>query len=181
MGLYSFLPHKEIRFIFYVFPIFNLVSAVFLDRCFKNRRKSRVQMLMFIFGAGLILMSFVGTTFFLMASSNNYPGGKAFSLLHESYSTSQTNHFVHIDVEAAMTGVSRFGESESEQWKYSKEEELTSYEVFTEIISPDPKRLPEGEVIGVVDGFTGVGLSRDWPFLFFRTEPKLFILHNLKS
>ncbi|ETM54106.1 hypothetical protein, variant 5 [Phytophthora nicotianae] len=39
LGLFSFLPHKELRFIFNAIPILNMGSAVGLTKLFRNRSK----------------------------------------------------------------------------------------------------------------------------------------------
>jgi alpha-1,6-mannosyltransferase len=64
---------------------------------------------------------------FLFFSYHNYPGGVAFKHLHDMAS-SQEPVSVHIGVEAAMTGVSRFGEV-NPLWIYSKAEGLTVEEL----------------------------------------------------
>lgn len=59
----------------------------------------------------------------MVTCSHNYPGGHAFSLLHQlkdgnSRPGGQVWQ-VHIDTLSAMTGVSRFGEH-PDGWQYSK-------------------------------------------------------------
>lgn len=53
---------------------------------------------------------------FLFISSNNYPGGYAFDRLHR-LENGNNSLSVHICVEAAMSGVSRFGEF-NDNWRY---------------------------------------------------------------
>lgn len=65
-----------------------------------------------------LVVSVLGGLFFTLASRLNYPGGQAFTRLHEL--TGSERHLprtVHIDVPSAMTGVSRFGE-EFSAWTY---------------------------------------------------------------
>jgi hypothetical protein len=87
----------------------------------------------------------VGSVFFFMASSQNYPGedvnlcflhsfplishipsgGHAFSRLHELHlDQREVPRTVHIDVPAAMTGVSRFGQ-EFDAWRQVSGQTLT--------------------------------------------------------
>ncbi|CAP30572.2 Protein CBG11382 [Caenorhabditis briggsae] len=77
--LYSFLPHKELRFIIYTIPIFSLAAAVFCARIYVNRRKSFVRKLL---NYGIILHLIVNvacTSLFLLIASKNYPGYDAFN------------------------------------------------------------------------------------------------------
>lgn len=68
---------------------------------------------------GIILASAVASVGFLYISSSNYPGGVAFSRLHK-LETKHSEVRVHIDVAAAMTGVSRFGQLRPD-WMYVKQ------------------------------------------------------------
>ena len=68
----------------------------------------------------------------LYVSHYNYPGGVAFSRLHElETERCGEQERVHISVEAAQTGVSRFGEL-CERWVYSKAEEMEKDSRFME-------------------------------------------------
>ena len=128
--LYSFLPHKEIRFIFPVIPMFNICSAygmsklhlaAFPNTTNEHKKSNWAAKLMFLFGIGSIVITFVGSSIFLRLSAKNYPGGEALLTLrshlldtipHQSADgKSQWNDVhVHVDVAAAMTGVSLFGQ-----------------------------------------------------------------------
>ena len=104
---FSFLPHKELRFIFYVLPIFNVAAAATCDRIWKNRGKSFAHALISVAVIFHIVVNGVTSTGMLIASSKNYPGGNALLKLQDiEPATSKVN--LHIDVYAAQTGISRF-------------------------------------------------------------------------
>ncbi|XP_065909178.1 dol-P-Man:Man(7)GlcNAc(2)-PP-Dol alpha-1,6-mannosyltransferase-like isoform X2 [Dysidea avara] len=119
---YSFLPHKELRFIIYTIPILNVAAAVGLTRIWHNYHKLPATVSLSVM-AGLLLSSGF-TACQLRISRYNYPGGEAFSTLHSminstmDHSMSENcNITVHISVEAAQTGVSRYGELRP-HWRY---------------------------------------------------------------
>ncbi|CAH1778064.1 unnamed protein product [Owenia fusiformis] len=75
--LYSFLPHKELRFIIYVIPILNTAAAVTCDHLWKNRNKSIFR---YLLGLGVLAHIFLNiglTGFSTYVSKYNYPGGEA--------------------------------------------------------------------------------------------------------
>uniref|UniRef100_A0A0C3U7G3 Mannosyltransferase n=1 Tax=Guillardia theta (strain CCMP2712) TaxID=905079 RepID=A0A0C3U7G3_GUITC len=120
--LYSFLPHKELRFIIYALPIFNCVVAMELARLYLNRNKEsmmdKLRSPKFFFRAAvtMIVLNVSATFGFTRVASKNYPGGDALILLHEMERqnvTSGLRPFVHIDVPAAQQGISRFLEMSS--------------------------------------------------------------------
>ncbi|EFA84739.1 glycosyltransferase [Heterostelium album PN500] len=172
--LYSFLPHKELRFIFYALPIFSLGSAITIARIFKQFNKSFIYKLVSIgmigiFGANLVLSSF-----FFHASSLNYPGGEAFNQLHQLHSECLEQPLnVHIDNIAAITGVSRFGEI-SQNWNYSKKERdvlLSDYDLLLA-----PNATSGFDVAGSISGFTRFQLLRTPPFIQVVKEPQIYIM-----
>mmetsp|Transcript_3187 Transcript_3187/g.10739 ORF Transcript_3187/g.10739 Transcript_3187/m.10739 type:complete len:267 (+) Transcript_3187:944-1744(+) len=146
--LYSFLPHKELRFIIYALPIFNCVVAMELARLYLNRNKERgdgksmmdkLRSPKFFFRAAvtMIVLNVSATFGFTRVASKNYPGGDALILLHEMERqnvTSGLRPFVHIDVPAAQQGISRFLEMSS-PWRYSKREEEHDMNVYTHLIT----------------------------------------------
>jgi len=172
ISMYSFLPHKEWRFIIYTIPLLNMASGIGLSDLWLSYHSRNIR-LRFLYRLAIIfcfLIAIVTTTISLMASIHNYPGGVALQRLHEiekinpSISTSSSSSpttitttatntgsmiefnpdiHVHIDIPAAMTGISRFGEHSS-TWIYSKNEFIkTSMEFwesnFTHLITSKPE------------------------------------------
>jgi len=172
--LYSFLPHKELRFVWYTIPLINVVAAVGLNRILNNKTKSFGNRMAYLLALLGLLGSMLATWFLLGISSMNYPGGFALQKLHSLEGPASTAH-VHIDVAAAMTGVSRFGERMSDQWRYSKEESLKDFSKFTHLLSENAT-VTGFEVIGSIKGYNGLNLRwKDFPN-FINFADKIYIL-----
>ncbi|PRP80942.1 dol-P-Man:Man(7)GlcNAc(2)-PP-Dol alpha-1,6-mannosyltransferase [Planoprotostelium fungivorum] len=182
LSLYSFLPHKELRFVFYVIPIFNLTAAVGLHRLQIQRKKSLVGRLLFSLSILALLVSAAATLFFFSASVFNYPGGVALQRLHHlGRNSPEKERYVHIDVATAVSGASRFGEMQK-GWRYSKLENLKEEDMtlFHYILSEN-STVKGFETIGSAHGFDGV--ERDWTKLpwIIRTRETIYIQKRNKT
>ncbi|XP_045465263.1 probable Dol-P-Man:Man(7)GlcNAc(2)-PP-Dol alpha-1,6-mannosyltransferase isoform X2 [Harmonia axyridis] len=185
--LYSFLPHKELRFIIYVFPVLNIAVATACFRLWENRNKSFFQYLLSLGVAGHLCINVLFTLFLLCVSGTNYPGGTAISHLHRS-ARDELNVSVHISNLAAQTGVSRFTQI-NDNWIYSKKENLLPgcqdmYE-FTHIIAEAKSKFSPNlkpytfthDVIDAIEAFHQVSFNYlTVPPVKIRTKPVLFIL-----
>lgn len=126
VAIYSFQPHKEARFIFYVVPPLTAAAALGCASLTANARpkaktddasasiKSTKLVLATLTLVATILVSAVASAGMLLASSLNYPGGEALAALNTLLRDEQTLHSaslvsVHADVLSCMTGVTRFG------------------------------------------------------------------------
>ncbi|SPQ95642.1 unnamed protein product (mitochondrion) [Plasmodiophora brassicae] len=157
VALYSFLPHKEMRFIFPVLPVMNTVAAMGVARIMRNRGKSAWHRLLAITPGVGVLVSTLASVLFLFISSWNYPGGWA---LH------------HLD------GVSRFGQRSGVV--YDKTEGLSadqlSNQKHLDYLLHESASVPGFSVIRAVDGFKGIALRRFPPRVL--VEPQVYVLQR---
>eukprot|EP00760_Papus_ankaliazontas_P006576 PhM_4_TR13094/c0_g2_i1/m.5696/K03847/ALG12; alpha-1,6-mannosyltransferase len=199
--VYSILPHKELRFIIYVLPMFHAHIALLLSGVHHSKMNSRIFLLVFAFG--LVGVNVVGNAGMHYVSSHNYPGGYALKELHRQKllpDQSTAPIVVHLDTLVCMTGATRFGKmhGSSGRWTYSKDpyvfvmsnttEGTSVYEhaPFTHVVAstqvPDYRgRLVSMHdhaavfsAIGRIDGLLGI----DWHGSSVKVEPKVGIFEK---
>ncbi|KAL5121200.1 alpha-1,6- mannosyltransferase [Pleosporales sp. CAS-2024a] len=112
VAIYSFLPHKEWRFIIYVIPGLTGVAAAGASWIWNRRTKSITYAALSLAMIASIVASFAASLGLLALSSLNYPGGVALDILHHNMQHAAHGHFnVHFDNLACQTGVTRFLEN----------------------------------------------------------------------
>ncbi|KAJ3380991.1 dolichyl-P-Man:Man(7)GlcNAc(2)-PP-dolichol alpha-1,6-mannosyltransferase [Lobulomyces angularis] len=139
--IYSFLPHKEWRFVMYAIPMFNFTAAVFIaklttlkgdDEKFIKNLKLTTKFFIRLLSLILLALSISGS----FISRLNYPGGNSLDKFNNIIKTDIKNGFqskvkIHIDSFNAQTGVSLFLEEEK-IIQYSKNEKLKFNKNFVE-------------------------------------------------
>ncbi|XP_014371869.2 dol-P-Man:Man(7)GlcNAc(2)-PP-Dol alpha-1,6-mannosyltransferase [Papilio machaon] len=186
--LFSFLPHKELRFIIYVFPLLNTASAVVCSYVFIRRTKAPIYELLF-WGICLIIVANVILSIALvLVAISNYPGGLAITRFHKLLKNEPYVH-VHISNLAAQTGVTRFTQIH-DHWNYSKNESLSSEQLqqYTHLLveakskySPTIKSFTQTHVVlDSVDTFSHVAVNYKLiPPVRIKTRPAIFILERI--
>ncbi|XP_047134607.1 dol-P-Man:Man(7)GlcNAc(2)-PP-Dol alpha-1,6-mannosyltransferase isoform X2 [Hydra vulgaris] len=180
--MYSFLPHKESRFIIYVYPVFNMVAADVASNLMHSRIASYYRKLSIFFMCCLVVGNFCLTMVFSIVSSFNYPGGDAFRKFH-IINQNKDNLFVHITNAAAQTGVTRFGELFT-TWKYSKDEQFDWFKrnnsnySFTHVIIESPCNRDNHSIQAVIYSYKKLSLSKSFPFLSILLDSSLCILET---
>jgi alpha-1,6-mannosyltransferase len=185
--LYSFLPHKEWRFILYAIPGLTAVSAAGASWIWTRRSKSAIYTFLSRALIASVLLSFLTSTALLAISSLNYPGGEALHALHNAlpHHPSLNQHFtVYVDNLACQTGVTRFLGNhrgaqtiydvleaqeirQSRTWKYDKTEDPSAlldpmfWTQFDYVLAERPEKvIGSWVVVHVVYGFGGVKLLK---------------------
>ncbi|KAE8749834.1 hypothetical protein FOCC_FOCC003302 [Frankliniella occidentalis] len=190
--LYSFLPHKELRFIIYVFPLLNVVSAAGCSRLWEARAQSPLHVFLALGAVGHLVLNSLFSILLLSIATHNYPGGVALANLHKiEQSSAYVN--VHIDNLAAQTGVSRFTQ-DNLGWTYNKTENLKAGSpemfVFTHLLlegrskySPNLKPyMRTHEIIDVVDSFSHITFNyNSFIPIRIKTKPSLFTLRRKRE
>ena len=183
--LYSFLPHKELRFIIYVFPLLNVAAAEACKRAWETSKlKPSISTKFFsLLAVGHLLANVFFSVIMLYISSHNYPGGTAMMKLHQMEDPN-IHVNLHIDVYSAQTGVSRFLHMNS-QWIYNKTEDLSNEDLksFTHLLvqsskEPTLKFLKEThQVEAKIEAFVGINGKSFLP----KFAPSVTILKKRES
>ncbi|XP_061388863.1 probable Dol-P-Man:Man(7)GlcNAc(2)-PP-Dol alpha-1,6-mannosyltransferase [Musca vetustissima] len=168
--IYSILPHKELRFIIYVFPVLNLAAATACHRIWSNSGKSLWHGFLSLCAGGHLLLNVCVTLFLLIVSGTNYPGGVAITRLH-TLEAGSSNVSVHISNLAAQSGVSRFLQlhdnwnyCKKEQMNYTKEESLEYTHLIVEAKNKFNNQLwsslqEDFDTVEFVDCFNNIGIQ----------------------
>ncbi|XP_045927544.1 dol-P-Man:Man(7)GlcNAc(2)-PP-Dol alpha-1,6-mannosyltransferase [Micropterus dolomieu] len=184
--IYSLLPHKEMRFIIYTFPVLSLVAARGCSFILCNYQKSWMYKLGSAVVVGQLLTNAAYTSICLYVSHHNYPGGRGLQELHRLLPVT-ADVFVHIDTYAAETGVSRFLE-QNRKWRYDKREDLS-------LTNPDVKMyshlLMEASVtkiqllqdthqpLAFIEGYSNIALNMShFPPVSVRLERKTVLMER---
>lgn len=185
--LYSFLPHKELRFIIYVFPLLNMASAAACTHIYIRRTKAPIFELLFWGTIVVLIGNIIISLAFTLVAMTNYPGGVAITRFHKLLKSEPFVH-VHICNLAAQTGVTRYTQIH-DHWIYSKNESLLPEQLqeYTHIFveakskySPNIKYFTQSHVIlDSVETFAQVTMNyKLLPPVKIKTKPALFILER---
>lgn len=185
VALYSLLPHKELRFIFYVLPIFNMYAALGLRHLWARRKG--ILGLVFVGALFLLLASLIASFGLAHISSQNYPGAEALNALHKRADTTNTTLKVHLDVAPCQTGFSRFLEAHP-RIRYYKTEKEKHFEQYTHRITDkkaafgveekEEEEILNGEhwqAVETIYGFSNIAFSKQYPFVIIKRQPALYI------
>ncbi|XP_042229319.1 probable Dol-P-Man:Man(7)GlcNAc(2)-PP-Dol alpha-1,6-mannosyltransferase isoform X2 [Homarus americanus] len=192
VAMYSFLPHKELRFIIYVFPILNVAAARACQFFWEGREKSGTRQLLAIGCALHLLVNVAFTTLLLTISANNYPGGAAIYKLHQVIPQDANVH-IHIDNFAAQTGVSRFTQLH-DHWKYNKTDNMKAgsrdMRAFSHLLIEGKSKYSYNlkhytsshEIMSSVEAFSHLSFNyQQFPPVKVRVKPAVFLLKNLEE
>lgn len=185
--LFSFLPHKELRFIIYVFPLLNMASASACSYIYIRRTKAPIYELLFWGTIVVVISNIIMSVALAMVAMTNYPGGMAISKFHKLLKNEPFVH-VHISNLAAQTGVTRFTQI-NDNWVYSKNESLTLEQLqdYTHLLveakskySPTIKVLSQTHnVLDSVESFSQIAMNYKLiPPVKIKTKPAIFILER---
>ncbi|KAK3925663.1 putative Dol-P-Man:Man(7)GlcNAc(2)-PP-Dol alpha-1,6-mannosyltransferase [Frankliniella fusca] len=190
--LYSLLPHKELRFIIYVFPLLNVVAAAGCSRLWETRAQSPLHVFLSLGAVCHLVFNSLFSIMLLSIATHNYPGGVALANLHK-IEQANANVNVHIDNLAAQTGVSRFTQ-ENLGWIYNKTENLKTGSpemfVFTHLLlegrskySPNLKPyIRTHEIIDVVHSFSHLTFNyNSFIPIQIKTKPSIFVLRRKRE
>lgn len=193
--IYSFLPHKEWRFIIYIVPALTAVASVGASWIWSRRAKGFLYRLL----AGLLILStaasFAASASLLTVSRLNYPGGEAVTRLRDIVASNEHGHTVrvHADNLACQTGLTRFledrsanttnvvGDSATPLWVFDKTDDAQKlldplfWDSFDYAVAEHPERaIGKWQIVDVVRGYAGIRIVRPGMMLDQRSLEERF-------
>lgn len=185
--LFSFLPHKELRFIIYVFPLLNMSSAAVCSYVYIRRSKSPIYELLFWGTVIIIVCNIIFSLALSLVAMTNYPGGIAITRFHKLLKNEPYVH-VHISNLAAQTGVTRFTQIHN-HWKYSKNESLSDEQLqkFTHLLVEAKSKYSSNlksftqthNILDSIESFSQISVTyKLMPPIKIKTKPAIFILER---
>ena len=189
VAMYSALPHKELRFVFYAIPALNVAAAhgaaalVTVSNTPQGKDKREASMserLSTLSAVAVCLAASAVVTFVSVAASyHNYPGAHALLKMKELRDCDTGVTAIHVDAHAASSGISQFVEKQigCSEWIISREEGLQDEELherFTHLVSR--RNDIEGfRVIHEEHAFRGLDINR----LRVVTAADVFVLERV--
>ncbi|KIW03983.1 uncharacterized protein PV09_04814 [Verruconis gallopava] len=187
--VYSFLPHKEWRFIIYIIPALTAVASVGASWIWTRRSKGIIYRLLSVVLVLSTAASFAASASLLAISRLNYPGGEAVMRLHALTADSTTTVRVHADNLACQTGLTRFledrsnlTESGSPRWIFDKTEDEQKlldpafWDQFDYVIVEKPERvIGKFTIVDLVRGYGGIQVKRPGEMLDNRSFEDRFV------
>ena len=205
--LYSILPHKELRFVMPVFPVFTAVAAVGtcsfhpvtvclslsltqkitsgtikMIRAVRSVLIPSKRLVQSLFGV-LLVLNVSACVVFASASYRNYPGGDAIVALQDSkplYCVTSSPCRIHVDPASAMTGVSRFLQYSNEMIFDKNESENIDFLQYDFLITATPTKRGIASAFQIhttIEKFHRV----DWRKATILTEPYIYVLEREKK
>ncbi|KAH0607505.1 uncharacterized protein H6S33_002539 [Morchella sextelata] len=163
VAVYSYLPHKEWRFVVYIIPALTLCGALGNAWIWDRRTKNAIYALLAMGTCGSIVLAALGGTGMMLVSSWNYPGGDAVMKLHHAFAEEGVHgvETVHLDT---------FVSAENEKWntaikgvvfdKTENEDDLLSAKFWEDIdwvVTSDVSRvIGKWRIVDSVVGWKGV-------------------------
>ncbi len=189
VAMYSALPHKELRFVFYAVPALNvaaahgaaaLVAAAYTPLGKDKREPSVLERLSTLSAVAVCLAASACVTIVSLAASHaNYPGAHALLKMKELRRCDGGKTAIHVDAHAASNGVSQFIEKQVRcpEWTISREEGLQDDQLrerFTHLVSRRSD-FDGFRVIHEQHAFRGLDIDR------FRvvTGPDVYVLERI--
>lgn len=190
VGLYSLLPHKELRFIIYALPLLNVAAASACQHIWRHCRRNAWWTALCCGAVMHLLVNCTLTALLLTVSAANYPGGAALVRLQQLVPAS-SRVSVHIDNLAAQSGVTRFLQL-NEGWIYNKTEELRAggpeLRSFTHLLVEAKTKYAYNlkhytnshNIIDAVEAFSHLSFNyQHFPPVKIRMKPAMYLLENL--
>lgn len=174
VALYSLQPHKEWRFIIYIVPLLTACASIGPAYVMRHARRSTLCMAATAICVASVLASAALSAGMAYASSYNYPGGVALSLLEIPHDAR-----AYLDVKTCMTGATRFLQPQNgTQWTKTEDPALLSSARFWNeldyavVADKASARGGPWRVQHTVQGYAGI----DWRKMKVRLEPQLYVL-----